>query len=91
MVKVSRRCCNKPVQYAPMPMPTQGGNCICNFPTLIILILIVLQFSRQNKKRYDDDGEYGDRHGNVVDNGILFIIALFYLSCAGCGKGCGSY
>lgn len=24
-----------------------GAGCICNFPTLIILILIVLQFSRR--------------------------------------------
>ncbi|HCW04879.1 MAG TPA: sporulation protein YjcZ [Clostridium sp.] len=27
----------------------KGSNCICDFPTLIILILIVLQFSKSNK------------------------------------------
>ena len=34
-----------------------GTNCICSFPTLVILILIVLQFSRCNYNRctnYDD-------------------------------------
>ena len=62
----------------------QGSNCICNFPTLIILILIVLQFSKRDK----DHGRHEDK---LVDNGILFIIALFYLSCAGCGKGSSVY
>jgi hypothetical protein len=49
-----------------------GGNCCCNFPTLIILILIVLQFSKEHHGR-DNDGK--------VSKGILFIIALFFLSC----------
>ena len=48
------------------------GNGICSFPTLVILILIILQFS---KKRGTSSN-----HG-TVDNSILFIIALFYLSC----------
>lgn len=42
-------------------------------PSLIILILILLQFSR---------GCLDDHRGfEGIDNGILFIIALFYLSC----------
>lgn len=75
------------------------GNCCCDFPTLIILILIILQF---NKK-----GNWGvsapaapivDECGvpvapaapvapsflggfNLIDNSILFIIALYFLSC----------
>ena len=72
------------------------GNCCCDFPTLIILILIILQFNRR--------GNYGgiapvaaaaaDECGspvvaapsyfggiNLIDNSILFIIALFFLSC----------
>lgn len=61
-----------------------ASNCICSFPTLVILILIVLQFSRYGKG-HDHCG------GGIVDNGILFIIALFYLSCAGCGRGCTAY
>lgn len=55
-----------------------SGNCCCNFPTLIILILILLQFSKWGKGRHHDDCD--DGHGKI-DNGILFIIALFYLSC----------
>ncbi|MDP4145249.1 MAG: hypothetical protein Q8936_12335 [Bacillota bacterium] len=81
-----------------------NSNCCCSFPTLIILILIVLQFSRNNNRsnnRSDedcDDGEGLGGNNGIIDNGILFIIALFYLSCcgAGCGKGifgggCGAY
>lgn len=71
------------------------GNCCCDFPTLIILILIILQFNRK--------GGYGvvapvvtggDECGapapiaptflggfGSIDNSILFIIALFFLSC----------
>jgi hypothetical protein len=37
----------------------QGSNCICSLPTLIILILIVLQFSNNDDCRdschYDED------------------------------------
>ena len=57
-------------------------NCICSFPTLVVLILIVLQFSRYGKGHGYDGGSRGE----PVGNGILFIIALFYLSCAGCGR-----
>ena len=55
------------------------SNCCCSFPSLVVLILIILQFNRH--------GLYGvnnaDGIGNfaTVDNSILFIIALFYLSC----------
>lgn len=84
---MSRCCCRRQVSYAPPVMPPVGrvnNNCICSFPTLVILILIVLQFSR-NKC---DDGYVEDGCGrNVVGNGVLFIIALFFLSCAGCGRG----
>lgn len=73
------------------------GNCCCDFPTLIILILIILQF---NKKGHwggvqavasvaSDDGcgtptavapsFWGGN--NLIDNSILFIIALYFLSC----------
>ena len=73
----------------------RSGNCCCSFPTLVILILIILQFSRQEKVRIDLDDEGSRRHhekGFIADNGILFIIALFFLACTGCGKGCvGGY
>jgi hypothetical protein len=45
-------------------------NCCCSFPTLVILILIILQFSKKHSS--------GEKN---VDNGILFIIALFFLAC----------
>lgn len=73
------------------------GNCCCDFPTLIILILIILQF---NKKGGHWGGigpvvHGGDECGNsapiatgnffggwnLIDNSILFIIALYFLSC----------
>lgn len=78
------KCCCRPA--APVALPTVNTNCICSFPTLIILILIVLQFSRCKDHDYDDDG-HGGFECNQVGNGILFIIALFFLSCAGCGRG----
>lgn len=53
--------------------------CCCNFPTLVILILILLQFNKGGKPM-DKVGEMGGIPSSV-DNGILFIIALFYLSC----------
>ena len=54
-------------------------NCICDFPTLVILILIVLQFSKKDGRGF----EHGEK---FVDNGLLFIIALFFLSCAVCKR-----
>jgi hypothetical protein len=50
-----------------------------SLPQIIILILIILQFSKGNYS-----GPIGDNAidgFNGADNGILFIIALFYLSC----------
>lgn len=57
----------------------KSNNCCCSLPTLIILILILLQFG---KKSHWSSGE-GKEHGSkqLVDDSILFIIALFYLSC----------
>ena len=66
--------------YTPMPV-CGGGSGICSFPTLVILILIILQF---NNKRRSSGGKRG-----LVDNSILFIIALFYLSCCNPGKRIG--
>lgn len=58
-------------------------SCCCNFPTLIILILIVLQFSKKRRSSSEGTG-----CGKLIDNSILFIIALFYLSCC---NPCKSY
>jgi hypothetical protein len=70
------------------------GNCCCDFPTLIILILIILQFNKKGGGFFggvapissgDDCSPvapiaYSGSH-NLIDNSILFIIALFFLSC----------
>lgn len=82
-------CCRKQVAYVPQVFP-KSNNCICDLPTLIILILIVLQFSKKNHGG-DDGCDEGRGHGNQVGNGILFIVALFFLSCAGCGRGNTAY
>lgn len=68
------------------------GNCCCDFSTLIILILIILQFNKRRdfiggvaSSEDPDCGTskprliFGDN--NLIDNSILFIIALFFLSC----------
>lgn len=59
------------------------GNCCCSFPTLVILILIILQFNRRGIYGPNAIEGVGGLSGafGTVDNSILFIIALFYLSC----------
>ncbi len=72
-------CCADTVNYGGYAgLGNLGGNCCCNLPSLVILILIILQFS---KRRESSSGN------KLVDNGILFIIALFYLSCCNPCKG----
>ncbi|MDT8717101.1 hypothetical protein IAI10_10570 [Clostridium sp. 19966] len=87
---MSRCCCKKQIEYKPVPVPVppKGNNCICSLPTLIILILIVLQFSRGSHGCHEDDDESRCCTKDApIGNGILFIIALFFLSCSGCGRG----
>lgn len=71
------------------------GNCCCDFPTLIILILIILQFNKRGNfgpvaPIINNNDECGGPTPvapayfggiNLIDNSILFIIALFFLSC----------
>lgn len=69
-------------------------NCCCDFSTLIILILIILQFNRRRDPFVGiapvatDNSDCGPVAPqtffggiNLIDNSILFIIALFFLSC----------
>lgn len=51
-------------------------NCCCNLSKLTILILIILQFGRK-KECTDEEGN----DGQLVDDGVLFIITIFYLCC----------
>lgn len=71
------------------------GNCCCDFPTLIILILIILQFNKKGSwGGLLQAAPTGDECGpapavapsffggfNLIDNSILFIIALYFLAC----------
>jgi hypothetical protein len=53
----------------------RGGNCCGSLSQLTILILIVLQFSKKTECT-DEEGEK-----QLVDDGVLFIITIFYLCC----------
>jgi hypothetical protein len=64
--------------YDQSPSFEVGQNCCCNFKMLVILILIILQFGK--KGYHDEDHKECESH-QIIDNSILFIIALFYLSC----------
>jgi hypothetical protein len=90
---MSKKCCKKEYDYCENKGTFFGlGNCCCDFPTLIILILIILQFNKKGGwgaiapvASGEDCGpvaptSYFGGH-NLIDNSILFIIALFFLSC----------
>lgn len=63
-----------------------GSGC-CNFPSFIILILILLQFKNNGSQGLNCES-LNNQSSNGIDKGILFIIALFYLSCCNpCSKG----
>ncbi|AJA48970.1 hypothetical protein CPAST_c29040 [Clostridium pasteurianum DSM 525 = ATCC 6013] len=70
--------CKKHEDHVQVVVPSApiGGvsGCACSLPLLVLLILIILQFSKKGS-------------GKKIDKGILFIIALFYLSCANPCKG----
>lgn len=83
---MSRKCCSCYGHYAPGYLGT-GDNCgskCCNFPSFIILILILLQFGKGSGNGLPTNGL--PTNGGI-DKGLLFIIALFYLSCCSpCSK-----
>ncbi|HEY5562073.1 MAG TPA: hypothetical protein VIK72_10030 [Clostridiaceae bacterium] len=60
-----------------------GGNNTGSLSSLVILILIILQFNGSKKRSGSSSGR-GNR--GLVDNSILFIIALFFLSCCNTSK-----
>ncbi|MCM0649846.1 hypothetical protein NBE98_15880 [Clostridium swellfunianum] len=92
---MSKKCCKE--NYCENKGTFLGlGNCCCDFPTLIILILIILQFNKKGNwgfsapvaQAVDECGNSapvapGNFFGghNLIDNSILFIIALYFLSC----------
>lgn len=112
---MSKHHCKKEYNY-PMMMGGYGmggyggygGDCgygvgLKWFYALLILIVIVLQFSRRNCNNVVRNTELCDGEGTVetcavkgdhelIDRSILFIIVIFLLIiCAGCwgGKNCG--
>lgn len=74
--KIMSKCKKHEESVVVVPQaPVAGiGGCACSLPMLVLLILIILQFSKKGT-------------GKKIDKGILFIIALFYLSCANPCKG----
>ncbi|WP_073248537.1 hypothetical protein [Caloramator proteoclasticus] len=57
-----------------------------NMCSLIILLLILLQFGRRGPGCHND-GPVDCIGGNTtIDNSVLFVIVLYYLICCGCGK-----
>lgn len=84
---MSRCCCKCKKNNNPyMPVmgvgmsPVKENNSCCNFPCFIILILILLQFGKKNNP-FQEEGVEGCNNSFGIDKGILFIIALYYLSC----------
>jgi hypothetical protein len=60
-----------------------GSGC-CNFSTFVILILILLQFSNKGLGNIINGCQPCQSTAvatSGLDKGIIFIIALFYLSC----------
>lgn len=87
------QCCQRvPMPMAVSPLGGSGGGCY-NIFSLIILILVVLQFGRKKgllPRRECNEGIIAgteDRDEGLVDNGILFIITIFLLIWCTCGKG----
>ena len=60
------------------PSERYSNMCCCNLRMLAILILILLQFGGQNKCL---DKEEEDYNAPLIDNSILFIITLHFLTC----------
>ncbi|NLZ48059.1 MAG: hypothetical protein GX895_04595 [Clostridiales bacterium] len=73
---MSRR--KKKEELIKVPISTYAQSCICSLSQIAILILIILQFSNKGtgSKLRDKDQQ--------ISNEILFIIALYFLSCIEC-------
>lgn len=84
---MSKCCCKRRTCGCNYGYRDGCGKGCCNFPSLIVLILILLQFS--NKCSISGSaccsGKCSTNCG--IDKGIIFIITLFYLSCCSpCGR-----
>lgn len=57
-----------------------------NMCSLIILLLVLLQFGKKGPGCHGDGPVDNFGFGTTIDNSVLFVIALYYLICCGCGK-----
>lgn len=78
---MSRNCCCNNMVRTPDQCDSP-----CSLTSLIILILIILQFSNTGVSVVNDyDDDYCETKsgilGGIGNNWILFIIALYFLSC----------
>jgi|BioPla2DNA2_1021312.scaffolds.fasta_scaffold00588_16 hypothetical protein len=74
---MSRR--RKKEKIIQVPISPYRNPCICTLPEIAILILIILQFSNRGK-----DNRRGKDEIPQISNEVLFIIALYFLSCIQC-------
>lgn len=62
------------------------NNCFFGQKTLLALILFLLQFGRGNGIGRER-GYQGSYNNQLIDNSLLFIIALYFICCClGCDK-----
>lgn len=57
-----------------------------NMCSLIVLLLVLLQFGKKGFGCNPDGSVENIGCGTTIDNSVLFVIALYYLICCGCGK-----
>ena len=74
----SKRHSHMDYQYSFIPRERFSNMCCCNLRMLTILILIILQFGEQDVCLDEEDN---DDEAPLIDNSILFIIALHFLTC----------
>lgn len=70
---------NKKEEIIPVPINPNLNPCICSLSQLVILILIILQFSNGGKGTGKVNYE-----NQQISNEVLFIIALYFLTCIEC-------
>jgi hypothetical protein len=64
--------------------PQRWNNSRLSLRYLVILILVILQFGQENRQLVKMREYYG--RPQLIDNSILFIITLYFLSC--CNTDC---
>ena len=80
---MSRKCCKKEL----VTIPVYGEDPVRS--AYVIFNTSYFDSYRSPVSKNKGDKDYCDKQQgkDLVGNGVLFIIALFFLSCSGCGKG----